>query len=81
MVWALLDLYESTSDTKHLDRAREIIAWTLSDDLFMPENNLLAHHWEADSGTRPGRADYFCTGCNFATLVNIHRYHELMAAR
>jgi hypothetical protein len=81
MAWALLDLYESTGDEKHLDVAREIIAWTLSDDLFMPDTELLAHHWESNSGANPGPADYFCTGCNFATLVNIHRYHQLMAAR
>jgi hypothetical protein len=81
MILALLDLYESTGDTTYLDRAQVIIRWVLSEDLYSADTGLLQHHWESPSGDQPGRADYYCTGCNFATLVNVHRYHRLQRER
>lgn len=81
MLWALLDLYESTAQEQYLETARAIIRWILSEDLYSQQTGLLHHHWAAGTGATAGRADSFCTGCNFESLVNIHRYHQLMAVR
>ena len=73
MIWVLLDLYEITGETIYLDRARSTLEWVLSEDLYDAEEHILYHHWD-DLG---GRAEYFCTGCNFQTLYNIYRFNTL----
>ena len=73
MVWVLLDLYEATGDLRYLGKAHDTLAWILSDDLYDSGKHVIYHHWN----TNGARADYFCTGCNFHTLVNIYRYNRL----
>ena len=74
MVWALLDLYEATGDAALLTKAKEVLTWMFTADLHSPEEHLLFDHW-----TPTGRSGYFCTGCNFETLCNVHRLNTLAA--
>jgi hypothetical protein len=71
MVWVLLDLYELTGEKRYLERTAATLEWILSEDLYNPGEHIIYHHWN-DTG---GRADYFCTGCNFQTLYNIYRFN------
>ncbi len=73
MVWVLLDLYEVTGCDIYLEKARDTLAWILSEDLYDDLKNIICHHWDSAKG----RAGYFCTGCNFHTLYNIYRYNRL----
>lgn len=74
MAWVFLDLYEATRDRRYLERARRVLAWIFSPDLFDPSEGLISHHWSAEEG----RAGYSCTGCNFHTLVCVYRYNTLL---
>lgn len=76
MAWALLDLYEATGDRTALARAGDTVAYTLSEDLYSEEETIAYHHWYDDTASDPGRAEYFCTGCNFQLLANVERYHR-----
>jgi len=73
MVWVLLDLYEITGEKMYLERARSALEWVLSEDLYDEKEHIIYHHWDDDGG----RADYFCTGCNFHTLCNIYRLNTI----
>jgi hypothetical protein len=73
MVWVLLDLYELTGEKRYLERAGDSLEWILSEDLYNPAERIIYHHWDNTGG----RADYFCTGCNFQTLYNIYRFNLL----
>lgn len=75
MVWAVLDLYEATGDAAYLAKAKAVLAWVFSADLYSPAEPMLFHDW-----TPAGRSDFFCTGCNFETLCNVHRLNVLAEA-
>lgn len=79
MTWALLELYDLTGQAEYLQTAQRILEWILTADIYAADEGLLYHHWEDTTGEHPGRADYYCTGCNFSTLLNIHRFNELRA--
>ncbi len=69
MAWILLDLHEATGDKRYLEEAESLLGWILSEDLYDREKGLVCHHYTKQSG----RADYYCTGCNFNTLTCIYR--------
>ena len=77
MIWVLLDLYEVTGEAMYLDKARSTLEWVLSEDLYDAGEHIIYHHWDDTSG----RADYFCTGCNFQTLYNIYRLNMMRPSR
>jgi rhamnogalacturonyl hydrolase YesR len=72
---ALLDLYEATGEVGYLEKVRTILKWILSDDLYDSQTHIIYHHYEKATG----RADTYCTGCNFFTLCIIHRLNRLAA--
>jgi hypothetical protein len=83
-IWAFLNMFEATGNPEYLERARKVIGFILSRDMY--EKGMIYHHWirphgEGDSfhwsDQPPGRADYYCTGCNFMSLVNIYNYNKL----
>ncbi len=74
MAWVLLDLYEATNERTYLDRACSVLEWIVSEDLYDDRQHVIYHHWD----DREGRADYFCTGCNFQTLYNIYRLNRAL---
>jgi len=87
-IWAFLNMFEATGDPEYLERARKGIEFLLSRDMY--EAGMIYHHWirpdrERDSfhwsGQTSGRADYYCTGCNFMSLVNIYNYNKLREVR
>ncbi len=73
MIWVLLDLYTVTGEIKYLNRARDVLSWIFSEDLYDGGENIIYHHWSMEEG----RAGYLCTGCNFHTLCNVYRYNKL----
>jgi len=75
MVWAMLDLYEATGDATYLTKAKAVLEWVFSKDLYSPVEPMLFHDW-----TPAGRSDFYCTGCNFETLCNVHRLNALAEA-
>jgi hypothetical protein len=68
-----LALYSATGDTQWLDEVEGILAYLLSEQIYDPTEALCAHHYIPGIG----RADSFCTGCNFWFLHNLLRYSEL----
>ncbi|MCX5867807.1 MAG: AGE family epimerase/isomerase [Proteobacteria bacterium] len=83
-IWAFLNMFEATGNPEYLERARKVIEFVLSRDMY--EKGMIYHHWIRPSGEGdsfhwsdqpPGRADYYCTGCNFMSLVNIYNYNKL----
>jgi hypothetical protein len=74
MTSAFLDLYEATGDGQYLRKARAVLSWILSDDLYDRQKGIICHHVTRDRE----RAGYFCTGCNFETLACIYRYNRLV---
>ena len=79
MAWALLDMAAATGEAAYLERTRETLAWMLTEDLYSAGERTLYHHWYDEGTPDPGRADTFCTGCNFQALCNIHRFNRLSA--
>jgi len=73
LAWAFLDLLEATGDRAYLERARSVLKWILSDDLYDRRTGVIYHHWDK----KPGRSDRTCTGCNFHTLCVIYRLNAL----
>ena len=73
---ALLDLYEATGEVGCLEKARAILKWILSDDLYDSQTGIIHHHYEKTTG----RAETYCTGCNLYALCIIHRLNKLSAA-
>jgi len=63
--WEQLD-----DDSSHKNEIKQTFDFFQNDLL---ENNLLWHHWDKDSG----RADYFCTGCNFFALDGAYENSHL----
>lgn len=70
-VWGLLEMYRATGKEEYLEMAERTIDYILRD---LYENGIAYHHWEEGVG----RADYFCTGCNFELLANILTLNNLL---
>lgn len=68
---ASLDWYEITREPFFLDRAVRILEFCRND---LYAEDILWHHWTPGEG----RAEDFCTGCNFFALVNIYRLNKLI---
>jgi len=73
LAWAYLDLYEATGEKVYIEKARSILTWILSQDLYDNETGIIHHHWNRTSG----RDKTFCTGCNFHTLCIIYRLNKI----
>lgn len=70
ILWGLVTLYEIDEDPEILERIETLLDF-IETDLFV--DGLCNHHWTEGEG----RADYFCTGCNFLLLNNLYDLHLL----
>ena len=70
----LIAMYEATGSATYRAYAEEQLATIES---LLCDQGICYHHWTTGSG----RADYFCTGCNFLLLDDMHYLHRLGGGR
>lgn len=73
-VHTYLNFYEATKEELYLDKAEKLLKYIFDGRLFDAHKGMLYHDYK----NVDGRNDYFCTGCNFCTLIAILRFNDIM---
>lgn len=73
-VHTYLNFFEVTKEQIYLDKAEKLIKHLFDNRLFDSEKGMIYHDFRIGSG----RSDYFCTGCNFCTLIAILRMNDIL---
>ena len=68
ILWGLVSLYEIDKDPVMLERIETLLEFVETD---LYHEDLCYHHWTEGEG----RADDYCTGCNFLLLNNLYNLH------
>ena len=73
-VHTYLNFYEATKESIYLDKAEALLKYIFDVRLFDAHKGMFYHDYKSGEG----RNDYFCTGCNFCTLIAILRLNDIL---